>query len=145
LSTAQAEEELVKFRWRRHRAQEVNTSPATPKLSDADVLQIIKDRLDQHFGCQGTWSVSARTDSDTDFMFREFLTKSLAADLAAALQENGVAVVEERSAPIDPAWQPEPITVWAEPSSAAVNTLSSGSADAEDVDSAVVDAGRIAA
>lgn len=104
----------MRFRWRRHTAVTVAPVVHEPRLTDEQVLQIVEDRLSDHFGPRGSWSVVPRDASDTDVLFQEFLTRSIATELTTALREGAAVPIEDTATPVSPEWKPEPITVWAD-------------------------------
>ncbi len=104
----------MRFRWRRHAAETVAPVVHEPRLTDEQVLEVVEMRLNEHFGPRGSWSVVPRSASDTDVLFQEFLTHSIAVELTTALSERSAAPVEAVATPVSPEWQPEPITLWAD-------------------------------
>ncbi|MDQ1581597.1 MAG: hypothetical protein QOD05_2372 [Microbacteriaceae bacterium] len=128
------------FGLRRHAASvKAAPVPQVPQLSEEQIFELVHARLAQFVGENGTWTVSARTDVDSDTIFHGVLARSVAlgitADIrlakekleAGELVEVGahVAPVLEAVADLDehagrdqnaePAafgWQPAPITVW---------------------------------
>lgn len=127
----------MKFRWRRRWSSDLQATPSSgrparaARLSDEQVLKVIQDRLSEHFGPAGNWTVSQRTADDVDVIFREFLTRSLALELAGALRGDVAADAEQESAEEGTAeakttkeetaddWEPEPIAIWAHPDQSA--------------------------
>lgn len=107
----------MKFRWRRHSAQVVDTEHVVPEHSQQQIFEIIHGRMSQYFGSTGTWVVSKRTAADTDSIFQDFLAQSLARELAAVLGSTSDAK------PVSPDWVPEPIAVWSDGSSAPVTVI----------------------
>jgi hypothetical protein len=132
------------FGLRRHAAS-VKAAPVlqvlqVPQLSEEQIFELIHARLAEFVGENGSWTVSARTEADSDTIFHGILARSVAlgitADIRVAqekleaageLVEVGahVAPVLEAVADLDehadrdrtaePAafgWQPAPITVW---------------------------------
>lgn len=104
----------MRFRWRRHAAETVTPVTQEPRLTDEQVLQVIESRLAEHFGPRGSWSLVRRSAADTDVLFQEFLTRSIAVELTTALSEQAAAPTEDDATPVSPDWKPEPITVWVE-------------------------------
>lgn len=110
----------MRFRWRRHAAETVAPVVHEPRLTDEQVLEIVESRLSEHFGPRGSWSLVPRGASDTDTLFQEFLTHSIAVELTTAIAEQSAsltqaaALTQATATPVSPEWQPEPIAVWAE-------------------------------
>lgn len=129
------------FGRRRHVAP-VPVVPA-PRLSDQQVFELVQGRLDALIGPAGGWSLSRRTDADTDSIFQGVLVTSVAVDITRGLAgarlaletaaaaatagrpaEPGQHVATGSAAPdaliaaeSEPAafgWEPAPITVWAD-------------------------------
>jgi len=128
------------FGRRRHVAPAV--VPA-PQLSDQQVFELVQGRLDALIGPGGGWSLTRRTDADTDTIFQGVLVKSVAVDITRGLADARLALETAAGAvpalagrvaeagqhaastgepvPADaqrePAafgWEPAPITVWAD-------------------------------
>ncbi len=117
------------FGRRRHVAA-VSAAPV-PQLSEAQILELVHEKLAQFVGERGEWTVSRRADSDTDAIFHNILARSVAVGITTAIMdakrklesgepvEPGLHVAEEPVAELDevtePAafgWEPAPITVW---------------------------------
>jgi hypothetical protein len=104
-------------------------------LSEAQILELVSEKLAAFVGEHGEWTVSRRADSDTDAIFHTILARSVAVGITAAIMdakrkleagepveqaEPGLHVAEEPIADTDleheePAafgWEPAPITVW---------------------------------
>jgi hypothetical protein len=115
------------------RRRHVAAVPAAPipQLSEAQILELVHQKLAEFVGGQGEWSVSRRADADTDTIFHTILARSVAVGITAAIMdakrkleagepaEPGLHVAEEPAADLDdvrePAafgWEPAPITVW---------------------------------
>jgi hypothetical protein len=113
--------------------------PQVPQLSEEQIFELVHAKLAEFVGENGTWTVSARTDADSDTIFHGVLARSVALGITADIRlakeklEAGdlvevgahVAPVLEAVADLDehagldqhaePAafgWQPAPITVW---------------------------------
>ena len=104
----------MRFRWRRHAAETVAPIAHEPRLTDEQVLQVIENRLSEHFGPRGSWSLVPRSESDTDVLFQEFVTHSIAVELTTALREQAAVPADDIATPVSPDWKPEPIAVWAD-------------------------------
>lgn len=117
------------FGRRRHVAA-VSAAPI-PQLSEAQILDLVHQKLAEFVGARGEWTVSRREDADTDAIFHAILARSVAVGITAAIMdakrklesgdpaEPGLHVAEEPIADLDdvrePAafgWEPAPITVW---------------------------------
>jgi hypothetical protein len=72
------------FGRRRHVAPAV--APA-PQLTDQQVFELVQGRLDALIGPAGGWSLSRRTDADTDSIFQGVLVKSVAVDITRGLAD----------------------------------------------------------
>lgn len=108
-----------------------------PQLSETQIHDVLAAKLSEFLGSQGEWVVSRRGDSDTDSIFQDTLTASIATGLASALAEakntliNGQPVetaqhVASKAVPVESGsdtadqfaepealgWEPAPITVW---------------------------------
>jgi hypothetical protein len=123
------------FGRRRHAAAEVPAAPV-PQLTDAQILEIVHGKIAALIGEHGEWTVSRRSDDDTDTIFHSVLAQSVSVGVAAALVdarrrleagEMGAVTEPQHLAPaenaavtaddegIEPAafgWEPAPITVW---------------------------------
>jgi hypothetical protein len=128
------------FGLRRHAASvKAAPVPQVPQLSEEQLFELVHARLAEFVGENGTWTVSARTEADSDTIFHGILARSVALGIAADIRvakekleagemvEVGAHVapvlqaVSDRNEPADldhdaePAafgWQPAPITVW---------------------------------
>ena len=119
------------FGRRRHVAA-VSVAPA-PQLSEAQILELVHQKLSEFVGERGEWTVTRRADADTDAIFHTILARSVAVGITAAIMdakrkleagdgeqaEPGLHVAAELAAELDdtrePAafgWEPAPITVW---------------------------------
>ncbi len=119
------------FGLRRHVAA-VSAAPV-PQLSEAQILELVHQKLAEFVGDQGEWTVSRRADADTDAIFHNILARSVAVGITTAIMdakrkleasdaepvEPGLHVAEEPVADVaetrEPAafgWEPAPITVW---------------------------------
>ncbi|NEN06773.1 hypothetical protein G3T36_12945 [Diaminobutyricibacter tongyongensis] len=117
------------FGRRRHVAA-VSAAPV-PQLSEAQILELVHQKLAEFVGERGEWTVSRRADADTDAIFHTILARSVAVGITAAIMdakrklesgdpvEPGLHVAEESAGDADdvrePAafgWEPAPITVW---------------------------------
>jgi hypothetical protein len=58
-----------------------------PRLSDQQVFELVQGRLDALIGPAGGWSLSRRTDADTDSIFQGVLVKSVAVDITRGLAD----------------------------------------------------------
>ena len=73
------------FGRRRHAAIELAAPVPVPQLSEAQILELIHNKVAEVIGENGTWIVSRRTESDTDAIFHAMLAKSVAVEITAAL------------------------------------------------------------
>jgi hypothetical protein len=122
---------------RRRHAAAVPAAPV-PQLSEAQILELVHEKVAELIGERGEWSVSRRSQDDTDTIFHSVLAKSVTLTIATALfdaqrrLEAGEAVAEEavpelvsvpqhlapeadasvEAAPVSFGWEPAPITVW---------------------------------
>jgi hypothetical protein len=114
---------------RRRHAATVAAAPV-PQLSEAQILELVTGKLAEFVGASGEWSVSRRESADTDAIFQDVLTASIAASITDVIMkakqrlesgeqlEAGLHVAVAADAQIDsiePAafgWEPAPITVW---------------------------------
>jgi hypothetical protein len=119
------------FGRRRHAAAEVVAAP-TPKLTDAQILELVHGKVAELIGENGEWTVSRRSADDTDTIFHSILAQSVSVGIAAALVEarnrieagEPVAAVPQHLAepeadrPAAPAAEEEPVEAAAERSEA---------------------------
>ncbi|HEY2557950.1 MAG TPA: hypothetical protein VGI08_12655 [Diaminobutyricibacter sp.] len=117
------------FGRRRHVAA-VPAAPV-PQLSEAQILELVHQKLAEFVGEHGEWTVSRRADADTDAIFHTIIARSVAVGITAAIMdakrtleagvpvEPGLHVAEEPVPDVietrEPAafgWEPAPITVW---------------------------------
>jgi hypothetical protein len=135
------------FGRRRHRAP-VTVAPPAPvpepgiQLSEEQLFERIRARLDQHMGATGDWTLVRRTDADTDAFFHEMAAFSLARELTTTIVGAETTVAADASATpaaedAPPAHIVQTITVTTVPSSRKVG--------ASDVDPAIFDAADDAA
>lgn len=118
------------FGRRKHAAPAAQVIPA-PQLSDEQIFSIVHARVDAMLGARGGWTVVRRAAADTDAIFHDVLTHSIAAEITGALRdaasqlkdaspraaEHAAAPVADVPAGVDAepaalAWEPAPITVW---------------------------------
>jgi len=122
------------FGRRRHRAP-VTVAPPVPvpepgvQLSEEQLFDKVRARLDAHIGATGDWTLVRRTEADTDAFFHDMAAFSLAREITSAIVgASPAAMTPSENAPAVAAAQPESvmqtITVRTVPSSA-----SSGAAD----------------
>lgn len=122
------------FGRRRHRAA-VTVAPPVPapepgiQLSEEQLFDRIRARLDTHMGATGDWTLVRRTDADTDTFFHDMAAFSLAREITSAIVgTSAIAATQREDAPALAATPPESvmqtITVRTVPSS-----VSSGAAD----------------
>lgn len=128
------------FGRRRHVAP-VPVAPV-PQLSEQQVFELVQGRLDALIGPAGGWSLTRRTDADTDSIFQGVLVRSVAVDITRGLTQarltlessadtaaaaagrsaepgqhvatGGAAPDTHASEPAAFGWEPAPITVWAD-------------------------------
>ncbi|MET0479938.1 MAG: hypothetical protein ABWZ69_01140 [Mycetocola sp.] len=88
------------FGRRRHRAP-VAVAPAAPtptpgiRLSEEELFEKLRARIDAHMGAHGDWTLVRRTDADTDAFFHEMAAFSLARELTAAIVGTPATVTAE--------------------------------------------------
>lgn len=119
------------FGRRRHRAP-VTVAPPVPapqpgiQLSEEQLFDAVRARLDAHIGATGDWTLVRRSESDTDTFFHEMAAFSLAREITTALVgAPSTAAAHIDDVPVDqPASVMQTITVRTVPSS-----VSSGAAD----------------
>src|SRR6478735_6168491 len=75
------------FGRRRHAAAEVVAAP-TPKLTDAQILELVHGKVAELIGERGEWTVSRRQADDTDTIFHSILAQSVSVGIAAAIVED---------------------------------------------------------
>lgn len=106
-----------------------------PQLSDEQVFEHVHAVLDRLLGESGTWTVARRDGSESDALFHRLLAHSVSQDITASLSEAKVRLAAIEHVPLhmasdtateqshggDPdeepaalAWQPAPITRWAD-------------------------------
>jgi hypothetical protein len=89
------------FGRRRHRAP-VAVAPAAPaptpgiQLSEEQLFEKVRARLDAHMGAHGDWTLVRRTDADTDAFFHEMAAFSLARELTTAIVGSQATVAAEQ-------------------------------------------------
>ena len=91
------------FGRRRHRAPVIVAPPAPVpipgvELSEEQLFEKIRSRLDQHLGAGGDWTLVRRSDSDTDTFFHEMAAFSLAREITSAIVATPVAAPAEQAA-----------------------------------------------
>lgn len=91
------------FGRRRHRAPVIVAPPAPVQipgveLSEEQLFEKIRSRLDQHLGAGGDWTLVRRSESDTDTFFHEMAAFSLAREITAAIVSTPVAASAEQDA-----------------------------------------------
>ncbi|MEO9096004.1 MAG: hypothetical protein ABI255_10345 [Microbacteriaceae bacterium] len=85
-----------------------------PHLTQAQLYEIVHASLADLIGTSGQWSVVRRTDGDTDTIFHGILTDSVSQQIAGAISAAQAAQEPLPAEPAALAWQPAPITVWAD-------------------------------
>ena len=120
------------FGRRRHRAPVIVAPPApvpTPgvELSEEQLFEKIRLRLDTHLGARGEWTLVRRSDADTDTFFHEMTAFSLAREITAAVVGTLVSASTGQDAESEPDVAPT-ITV---------QTVASGASGLADVDPAL--------
>ncbi|MDQ1575623.1 MAG: hypothetical protein QOH55_773 [Microbacteriaceae bacterium] len=78
------------FGLRRHAAS-VKAAPVlqvlqVPQLSEKQIFELIHARLAEFVGENGSWTVSARTDADSDTIFHGILARSVALGITADIR-----------------------------------------------------------
>lgn len=91
------------FGRRRHRAPVIVAPPAPVpipgvELSEEQLFEKIRSRLDQHLGAGGDWTLVRRSDSDTDTFFHEMAAFSLAREITSAIVATPTAASSEQGA-----------------------------------------------
>ncbi|WP_431280285.1 hypothetical protein [Leifsonia poae] len=105
---------------RRRHAAAVPAAPV-PQLSEAQILELVHEKVAELIGERGEWTVSRRSQDDTDTIFHSVLAKSVTLTIATALfdaqrrLEAGDAVLDEAahelaSTPQHLAPEAEPVT-----------------------------------
>lgn len=121
------------FGRRRHRAP-VTAAPPAPvsvpgvELSEEQLFEKIRERLDRHMGANGEWTLVRRTTADSDTFFHEMAAFSLAREVTAAVVGTPVPATSSDSARAAAA----PIIT--------VQTIAARSSGVADLDSALFDA-----
>ncbi|MFF1877473.1 hypothetical protein [Leifsonia sp. NPDC058230] len=69
---------------RRRHAAAVPAAPV-PQLSEAQILELVHDKVAELIGERGEWTVSRRSQDDTDTIFHSVLAKSVTLTIATAL------------------------------------------------------------
>ncbi len=87
------------FGRRRHRAPLIVAPPAPApltgvELTEEQLFEKIRARLDQQVGTNGDWTLVRRSDADTDTFFHEMAAFSLAREVTAAIVGKSVASAE---------------------------------------------------
>jgi hypothetical protein len=144
------------FGRRRHRAPVTVAPPApvpTPgiQLSEEQLFEKVRARLEQHMGANGDWTLVRRTAADTDTFFHEMAAFSLARELTTAIVGTAAAKPAEHAeealvlASAAPTNIVQTITVTTVPSSVSSGAANVGPAfDAPtEVAVAPVDASRV--
>lgn len=71
---------------RRRHAAPVAVAP-TPQLSGEQIFELVHAQLAAAIGEHGTWTMSRRTETDTDEIFHGVLAHSIALDIVDALRD----------------------------------------------------------
>lgn len=119
------------FGRRKHAAAATAVVAPAPRLTDEQIFQIVHERVDAMLGARGGWTVVRRTEGDTDSIFHDVLTHSIATEITGALHDatahlhtapqraaehvaepvaDAPAAAGEEPAAL--AWEPAPVTVW---------------------------------
>jgi hypothetical protein len=69
---------------RRRHAAAVPAAPV-PQLSEAQILELVHEKVAELIGERGEWTVSRRSQDDTDTIFHSVLAKSVTLTIATAL------------------------------------------------------------
>jgi hypothetical protein len=126
---------------RRRHAAAVPAAPV-PQLSETQILELVHVKIAELIGERGEWTVSRRSDDDTDAIFHSILATSVSLSITSTLVdaqrrleageviETAEAVVRaeaqhvasDEAGPTAPAeveaepaafgWEPAPITIW---------------------------------
>jgi ABC-type uncharacterized transport system involved in gliding motility auxiliary subunit len=73
------------FGRRRHVA--VVPAAPVPQLSEAQILEVVHQKVAELIGERGEWTVSRRSESDTDTIFHSVLAQSVSLGITTALLE----------------------------------------------------------
>jgi hypothetical protein len=71
---------------RRRHAAVVPAAPV-PQLSEAQILEVVHQKVAELIGERGEWTVSRRSESDTDTIFHSVLAQSVSLGITTALLE----------------------------------------------------------
>lgn len=74
------------FGRRRHAAVQAPAAPA-PRLTDAQILELVHSKVGELIGENGEWTVSRRSADDTDTIFHSVLAQSVSVGITAAIVE----------------------------------------------------------
>lgn len=83
---------------RRRHAAAVPAAPA-PQLTEEKVFELVHRQLAAFVGAEGEWSVTRRTETDTDAIFHGVLVNSLTTDIVEALREARVRLEDATATP----------------------------------------------
>lgn len=107
---------------RRRRIAPVIQPPA-PELSDEQIFDLLHGTLAEMIGAHGEWTLVPRRTDDTDVIFHGLKAEQVATTLTSVLATGKAVLRGEREAePTALPWTPAPISIWAEPDRATVNT-----------------------
>jgi len=71
---------------RRRHAAAVPAAPV-PQLSEAQILEVVHQKVAELIGERGEWTVSRRSESDTDTIFHSVLAQSVSLGITTAILE----------------------------------------------------------
>ncbi len=71
------------FGRRRHAA--VLAAARVPQLTEAQILDLVSSKLGEFVGANGEWTVSRRAADDTDSIFQDVLTQSMAVSITTVI------------------------------------------------------------
>ena len=72
-----------------------------PRLTDAQILELVHGKISELIGVNGEWTVSRRSADDTDAFFHSVLAQSVSVGIAAAITD-ARRRLEEGDAPAQP-------------------------------------------
>ena len=75
------------FGRRRHAAAVPAVPAPVPQLSEVQILELVHVKIAELIGEKGEWTVSRRSDDDTDAIFHSVLAQSVSLSITAALVE----------------------------------------------------------
>ena len=95
------------FGRRRHAAVDTQAAAVPPsaktELTDAQILELVHDRVAELIGENGEWTVSRRSADDTDTIFHSVLAQSVALGITTAIVDARSRLENSETAPALPA------------------------------------------